>query len=187
MKKTLFLGIAVAAALMMSVPAKAVTYDFTFTGLLGDVVTGNFNTDALNNLTGISGGGSGPFASGVIGGLVTDPPNANPFFSPTGNGWTYNNTYDPVHHDFDGNGVLFTLGGGYANIYTTGGVEYISLDTIGNTAGTWNPGEIGQLDVSTTPLPAALPLMFSALGGGGLLLWRRKKKTSAMGLMPRSA
>lgn len=36
------------------------------------------------------------------------------------------------------------------------------------------------LDTGTTPLPAALPLFASGLGGLGLLGWRRKKKAQAI-------
>ena len=39
---------------------------------------------------------------------------------------------------------------------------------------------IGTAEVSTTPLPAALPLFATGLGALGLLGWRRKRKTAAL-------
>ena len=39
---------------------------------------------------------------------------------------------------------------------------------------------VGSFLVSTTPLPAALPLFASGLGALGLLGWRRKRKAGAM-------
>ena len=48
------------------------------------------------------------------------------------------------------------------------------LTTNGADPGNPNPGGPG-----TTPVPAALPLFASGLGGMGLLAWRRKKKKAA--------
>lgn len=39
---------------------------------------------------------------------------------------------------------------------------------------------LGDAGIGTTPLPAALPLFASGLGGLGLLGWRRKKKAAAL-------
>ena len=49
-------------------------------------------------------------------------------------------------------------------------------DIIGFTAGYWTAS---IPTVSTTPLPAALPLFATGLGGLGFLSWRRKKKAQA--------
>jgi len=54
------------------------------------------------------------------------------------------------------------------------GYRYISSDDYGlteSTAGSWS--------VTTTPLPAALPLFAGGLGALGLLGWRRKRKNGA--------
>ena len=41
-------------------------------------------------------------------------------------------------------------------------------------------GSITGVDLSTTPLPASLPLLASGLGALGLLGWRRKRKAAAL-------
>ena len=43
-----------------------------------------------------------------------------------------------------------------------------------------NPGNPGFTGTATTPLPAALPLFATGLGGLGLLGWRRKRKAQAV-------
>jgi len=43
------------------------------------------------------------------------------------------------------------------------------------------PRAVFGLDISPTPLPAALPLFAAGLGGLGLLGWRRKRKAQVSG------
>ena len=69
-----------------------------------------------------------------------------------------NNANDPIYND----GIFLA---GYESGYTYNRV------TLGGT------GEADPL--GTTPLPAALPLFATALGGLGLLGWRRKRKNTA--------
>jgi hypothetical protein len=60
---------------------------------------------------------------------------------------------------------------------TPGTYTWTWLDSSGlNTAGSF------EIDVlaPTTPLPAALPLFATGIGGLGLLGWRRKRKTQAV-------
>jgi hypothetical protein len=40
-------------------------------------------------------------------------------------------------------------------------------------------GPVDEIGPAATPLPAALPLFVSGLGGFGLLAWRRKRKNVA--------
>ena len=63
-----------------------------------------------------------------------------------------------------------------ANLYSVGSQFYLSVD---NPTGLWNPGDLGTLQVSATPVPAALPLFATALGLAGLLFWRSKRKATA--------
>jgi hypothetical protein len=68
-----------------------------------------------------------------------------------------------VHPNFSGDTILF-------------GVEQLSTLTGGQTiTGTFDNFNIGV----NTPLPAALPLFATGLGGLGLLSWRRKRKAQA--------
>jgi hypothetical protein len=58
------------------------------------------------------------------------------------------------------------------------------LQIILNNATDWNITNTIQFDLSShnqliTPIPAALPLFASGLGGLGLLGWRRKRKAAA--------
>ena len=73
----------------------------------------------------------------------------------------------------------------------TGGTTALISSTFQNETVTYNyttgtspsvPGapifsDTTELGVSNTPLPAALPLFATGLGGLGLLGWRRKRKT----------
>jgi len=64
-------------------------------------------------------------------------------------------------------GGLFALGGG-SNLVSNQGFLWIS--SIRDPA--------AQLTLETTPIPAALPLFASVIGGGGLVAWRRRRKLS---------
>ena len=64
-----------------------------------------------------------------------------------------------------------------ANLYSVGTQFYLSVD---NPTGLWNPGDPGRLQVSATPVPAALPLFAAGLGVIGLLFWRSKRKATAL-------
>jgi len=68
-----------------------------------------------------------------------------------------NNANDPISND----GIFLS---GYESGYLYNGMTL---------------GGAGQADPVATPLPAALPLFATALGGLGLLGWRRKRKNTA--------
>ena len=88
-------------------------------------------------------------------------------------------------------------GGGYINVpagYVSDTVLSTSTDTfddatfasLGVTPGTYvwtwgsDPDQSFTIDVEATPLPAALPLFATSLGGLGLLGWRRRRKAQAV-------
>jgi len=62
-------------------------------------------------------------------------------------------------------------------------LSIVATSTVFPGGGSWNwlPGGTVILSdgVSSVPVPAALPLLASALGGFGLLSWRRKRKLAA--------
>ena len=78
----------------------------------------------------------------------------------------------------DGNNVL--LGGVRLNFgYASAGDTFdgnVDAFTIGLIAGPTTTYDFEA--TSPVPLPAALPLVISGLGGMGLLGWRRKRKTA---------
>jgi hypothetical protein len=73
-------------------------------------------------------------------------------------------------YELDGAGVSFIAGGTDYNIYRVGATDRL----LGLTSGVFTVSEIAQ-----TPLPAALPLFVTGLGGLGLIRWRRKRKIQA--------
>jgi hypothetical protein len=76
----------------------------------------------------------------------------------------------------DSNGISFIAGGVSFNVFQDG--PYIYLYTSNSTSNFVGFGA-GPAPVSTTPLPAALPLFAAGLGAMGLFGWRRKRKGAA--------
>jgi hypothetical protein len=177
-----FLGLFLCA----TVPAQATTLDyaFSFTSLTGFSGSGNIlvnsAVDSLggHDITGINGSILGP-ASGAIKSLDTQPgtPNATGLYTDpvTGNQWLYNDVLFTSGVPFDNNGVLFSFGNKIVgNIYSVGTQLYLSLS---QPSADYNPGVAIKLTVSQTPLPPALPMFITALGGLFLVLRRRNKAT----------
>ena len=155
-----------------SLPAKASTYDVTFTGKVFDVLA-DINVGSNNNVVSMTGTVIGPHGSS-IGGLValsTQP------------AWTYDNKF------FNGTGIpyvsnpgiLFSAGAWIYNLYSveTGLSTVYYLSTFNES---YNPGDLGKLTVSQTPIPAALPMFLTALGGLWFVLRRRNKNAADTGL-----
>lgn len=166
-------------------PAKANTYDVTFTGSnfdLSAVITTSNTLDASGgyDITAISGSVTGP-TSGSITGLISNPnqPYQGTYYAGS-YGWNYDNVLFPTSVPFDNNGVLFSFGTDIiANLYSVGSLFYLSVD---NPTSLFDPGDLGTLSVSdppATPLPAALPLFATGLAAMGLLGWYRKRKPQA--------
>ena len=86
-----------------------------------------------------------------------------------------------------GDGPLTMLAPGGATLLLLGVNDDIYIGTAKDANGALIPDNTGSLDISvtgdvvaTTPLPAALPLFATGLGGLGLLARRRKRKTAAI-------
>ncbi len=69
----------------------------------------------------------------------------------------------------------FTAPGGATRLYLGASDGFGWYNNIGAIEVTINDGSL-----SSTPLPAALPLFATGLGALGLLGWRRKRKTPAV-------
>jgi hypothetical protein len=179
-----------------AVPASANTYDVIFDGANFDVnalITTQSTLDSLGgyNITNIQGSVTA-LNAGVSGGTITGlapsplpsgtPPAQGTYYDSGGLGWYYDDVlFTNGNPAFDNNGPLFSFqtnaGTVLANLYSVGSQFYLSVD---NPTGLWNPGDLGTLQVSATPVPAALPLFATALGVVGLLFWRSKRKAAAL-------
>jgi hypothetical protein len=66
------------------------------------------------------------------------------------------------------------------NVNLAGGEIFVDADgVVGNLCCGAPSDVVGAVQISSTPLPAALPLFAAGLGGLGLLGWRRKRKNVA--------
>ncbi len=165
------LGLLVGAT---SLPAKASTYDVTFTGKIFDVFaditvgTGNIVSSMTGSVVGINGASfSGPPVA-----LGTQP------------AWIYDNQFNAAGNPYVSNpGILFSAGAWIYNLYSvgTGPSTVYYLSTFNPNGGSYNPGDLGKLTVSQTPIPAALPMFITALGGLWFVVRRRNKNAADKG------
>ncbi len=176
--------------LLGTLPAEANTYDVTFSGTNFDVSAvittlstldslGGYNiTNIQGSVTGLNGGVAGGAITGLVSNLPGTPPAQGTYYDSSGLGWYYDDVlFTNGKPSFDNNGPLFgfqTSGGidVLANLYSVGSQFYLSVDS---PTTLWNPGDPGSLQVTATPVPAALPLFATALAVVGMLLWRRKR------------
>ena len=116
------------------------------------------------------GGGLGSPATSAAGGavgLVTPPPGSPPP--------PFNSLIIEVPQAYTFGTVIFDSA-------TYNNATFASLGlTPGTYVWTWGagPDQRFTLEIGPTPLPAALPLFATGLGGLGLLGWRRKRKNTA--------
>jgi hypothetical protein len=141
-------------------PAQASTYTADFTGSFFDVFA-TITTDAGDNVITITGNVTGP-NGGSISGLE---PLGNP-------SWNYDNLFTGTDPHVTNGGILFLANGFDYNLYSD--VGGIFLSTFNPNGSLYNPGDVGTLDVTQTPLPAA-GLLFGSTIAGAFLLRRRKK------------
>jgi hypothetical protein len=153
-------------AVVLSVPAKAATYNATFDGAVFDVFA-QITTDGLNNVTAISGNVTGPNAALISGlePLLTQP------------SWIYDNQFSPLSPYVSNGGILFSAGAWIYNLYSVDGPSYF-LSTFNPNGDNYNPGDPGSLRVAQTPLPGALWLFGSALAGFWGLIVRRRRSSA---------
>jgi hypothetical protein len=183
-------GVVVGLLFGAAVPAQASTveYAFQFSGNgfsgSGDIFVNSQLIAGGYDITNITGSIQGPSSSstGAIISLDTQPgtPNATGLWtdSSTGKQWLYNDVFYPGKIPFDNNGILFSFGNNdIGNIYSIGTQLYLSVS---NPASDFDPGAPIAFTVAAAPIPAALPMFLTALGGLWLLLRRRTKDTSSL-------
>ena len=161
--------------LCSTLPAKASTYDVTFTGKVFDVST---------DITLGSGTNVSSMSDTVINGVSISTTTLVPLGQQSA--WIYDNQFNAAGNPYVSNpGILFSAGGSIYNLYSVGtGISaayYLSTYSLGNGI-YYNPGDLGKLSVSQTPLPAALPMFLTALGGLWFVLRRRNKNAADAGL-----
>jgi hypothetical protein len=152
-----------------SVPATASTYDVTFTGQVFDVLADISVTN--NNVVSMSGTVVGPNGSSIDAALVP---------LGTQSAWIYDNQFNGAGNPYVSNpGILFSAGGWIYNLYSvgTGFSTAYYLSTYNPNGVYYNPGDLGSLTVSQTPIPAPFVLLGSVLAAGGFILRRRKQNT----------
>jgi hypothetical protein len=175
------LGLAAAAALVVSAlapePAEATTFVVSFDGAVFDV-SATLQTDALNNVTSITGTVTGPNGAAITG--LEGPGNPN---------WIYDNQFNGAGNPYVSNGgILFLTGAIEYNLYSVAGNPFIYyLSTFNPDGSLYNPGDPGSLLVFTaavaTPLPPAIVLFGTALAGLGILGRRRRRNASRTGAL----
>jgi hypothetical protein len=174
MKMLGFTGTFLGLVLCATLPAKASTYDVTFIGKVFDLVA-DINVGSTKNVLSVTGTVVGPNGSSISG-LV--PLGTQP-------AWIYDNKFNGAGNPYVSNpGILFSAGAWIYNLYSVGtGLSTVYyLSTYNPNGVSYNPGDLGKLTVSQTPLPAALPMFLTALGGLWFVMRRMNKKASDTGL-----
>ena len=132
--------------------------------------------------------GSGPIILSILAEGIDGGPNApgggehdQVVFNGTPIGdLTQQNFYSPLYNLQPGPGALAGITAETLSVFdvTSLFVPGVNTITVNVDPANW----VNEIEVSTlaeTPLPAALPLFASGLGGLGLIGWRRKRKKAA--------
>jgi len=192
------LGVSVSAT-----PSEATTYNVDLVvgggtvtgsiqtdGTLGPLATTNITGYSLNLVEGLLSATLNPGNSSFDGSGFTDVSPGSPNLTATATQLFYNFglVYDAAFYLNANNNTIFCLhdAAGACSVSSAaadadGGAPAMILG-LGNGSFTFTP-ESGDVCIAgecgTTPLPAALPLFATGLGGLGLLGWRRRRKVQA--------
>jgi PEP-CTERM motif len=175
--RTSILALAVATVLVCASPAKADSFQLTYSGF---GVNGIMNLTAnplgggLFQVTSISGTENGTAIAGMVGGN-----GANYFWLPDGSGYLYDNYLTPGSSPVVSNpGLLFALlGSSYPENIYWGGNSYLEAGYLGggNFPQDFNIVPI-SLQVAATPEPSTLALLGAGLFALGGLIKKRQRK-----------
>jgi hypothetical protein len=177
--KSKLLGLMAPILLFGLSPANAATYTYNVSIAITttDTVTGTINTDCDSCTLGATDIGAWSFTlpgigtiSGSVPTIVDLPTDLTA--SPTGLSFNGGFCGGPVTFNGAAGGLNFECGMIADYLGTGSGGDFDSRDLDDATL------QIATM-VSTTPLPAALPLFATGLGAMGLLGWRRKRKNAA--------
>jgi hypothetical protein len=195
MNKSAMLATASALALLSSLPASALTLDWTADGFGSGTITSTTpGVSGVHTVTGVAGtfngftdlvllpiNGYGYGCCGPNDNLVYSPGSANPLTPPGADAY------------LDAGGVSFSYNQPGVDYYaqlsayraSTGAVGYVlafnhSPFNLFETSPTYQTAIGVSVAAATTPLPSALPLFAAGLGVVGLLARRRKRKAAAL-------
>jgi hypothetical protein len=203
--KNYLIAVTAVVALLAPVQTRAdiVNIDFSFENKNISPPTYDFDIVFTGEIVGLTVGGTSSASAVYItgySGFNLLYPTAYPYTFPTPLLITNSDpSYDTFTVDAAGNLTAASFRGESAAYDASGDYVYLSLTYDGPGSGTdvaglfqyivppsgpldQTGGDFGNGDyttVSSTPLPAALPLFASGLGAMGLLGWRRKRKNTA--------
>jgi hypothetical protein len=169
-------GICSAAALFLAAAstANAATYVYSVTDDSGVVASGDFTTDASNDITAFTGALTGAFFAPTTG-AISFTPNAdgsNAFYSPSGF-FIVDDVYNPTAApgaNLDVDGILFSVAGSEYNLWGNGvGAPY----TLENNQGV---AESVSFSAAAVPEPATWAMMFVGFGGLGVAMRNSRRK-----------
>jgi hypothetical protein len=189
MKLSTSVGFAlVALALFAAPPAKANSYSFDFTSspgsgpaynIDGSITTGSALGNGYFEITGISGTIIGPSGISSITGLAESLYATPPSYLTSSNGlWYFDNAFNPATPYIAYGGPYFTSStGALYDLYFSSGLTYLSTN---DPNGVYNPGVVGDLSVTQTPLPATWSMLVGGLLALGIFVQRQRKSDPSL-------
>jgi len=159
--------------------AQAVSYTYVGSWTLGDGPVWTTNPPVYSGQQAAAflfGGSASDYAISTVSNLVADI-NFSAWVDGWGDSFTYASSGNPASQSFslDTGGSGYNSNPGYQSAYSA----YVA-DHFNPAIGLQDPSLVNYaFRISNTPIPAALPLFVSALGGLGFVAWRRRQANAA--------